>query len=166
MKSAYPKALLLLVLCLITAVNVLASNEKQQQVAAIKELAANIDAQSLSLSTVSVGDDSGEHGSMDVYRDANGKVRKLVATLSGGPTRIVSEYYLENEQPRLAYETRVTPGALTMESRYFFAEGRLIQWLEAVEGQPASTGSTADDYGLQEYHVLDSFQTLRKSWSR
>src|SRR5688572_18174464 len=108
-KSAYLKASLLLVLCLITAMNVLASNEKQQQLAAIKELAASIDAQRLSLSTVSVGAGAGERGSMQIYRDTNGKVRKLVATLAGGATRIVSEYYLENEQPRLAYETRVTP---------------------------------------------------------
>lgn len=57
-----------------------------------------------------------------------------MATLSGGPTRIFSEYYLENEQPRLAYETRVTPGALTIESRDFFAGGRLIQRLEAIGG--------------------------------
>jgi hypothetical protein len=71
-KSAYPKALLLLVLCLSSAVNVLASNEKQQQIAAIEKLV----------------------------------------------------------------------------------------------GQPAGMSSTVDGCGLQEYHVLDSFRTLRTFWSQ
>jgi hypothetical protein len=175
MKFLWPKALLLTAVGLVGTAAVPADPEQEQQIAAIRKLLIDINvATNLSRSTVNIDALTSEGGSMEVYREPSGAVRKLVVAGLGYVGRDISEYYLENEQLRFLYQrvefynrpmTEVRVSELRIASsrdqRFYFVDGKLIRWLDSKVGEvlPAEPGFEQREAEIREY-----FGRLREFW--